>query len=49
MKKFKNKIPAFIPNQPGCGFMGFDIGERTKKESIKNKENQRKLALRKNK
>lgn len=47
MGKFKNKIPAFIPNQPGTGFFGFEQGERTKQEIRKNRQNQRKLALRK--
>lgn len=45
MKKRKNKIPAFIPNQPGCGWNGFDRGEREKQEERKQRENQRKLML----
>lgn len=43
----KSKIPAFIPNQPGTGFGGFDQGKRSEVEKQKNFENQRKLALRK--
>jgi hypothetical protein len=45
-KKHKSNIPAFIPNQPGAGYFGFDQGERSKQEAFKNRENQKKLALR---
>jgi hypothetical protein len=45
MKKRKNKIPAFIPNRTGAGFMGLDQGKRDSDESQKNKENQKKLML----
>lgn len=41
----RNKIPAFITNQPGTGFMGLDQGKRSQEEARKNKENQRKLML----
>lgn len=45
MKKLKNKIPAFIPNQIGTGFMGFDSGKRNEEELRKQRENQKKLML----
>jgi len=45
MKPRKNKIPAFIPNQLGGGFMGLDQGKRNQEESAKNRENQKKLML----
>lgn len=46
MKKRKNKIPAFIPNQPNVsGFYSFDQGSRNADEMRKQRENQRKLML----
>lgn len=45
MKKKKNQIPAFITNQPGAGYFGFDQGERNKQEAFRNKENQKKIGL----
>ena len=45
MKKHKNKIPAFIPNQPGTGFLGFESGQRNLEEQRKQRDNQRKLML----
>jgi len=45
MKKRKNKIPAFIPNQPASGYFGLDSGERDKRERQKQFENQKKLML----
>ena len=41
MKKHKNKIPGFIPNQPGAGYWGFDQGKRSQEEARKNRENQK--------
>jgi len=50
MKKRKNKIPAFIPNQPKKKFFDDfilvqDKGERNQTELRKQKENQKKLML----
>jgi len=50
MKKRKNKIPAFIPNQQPKFFitkkkLGIDQGERNEIELRKQKENQKKLML----
>lgn len=44
MKKRKNKIPAFIPNQ-NWSLKIAEPGTRNKEESDKNRENQRKLML----
>jgi len=46
MKKRKNKIPAFIPNQPSPSWWtGKYIGERNEIEERKQRENQKKLML----
>lgn len=46
MKKYKNRIPAFIPNQPfQSGYFSFESGKRNSEEERKNRENQRKLML----
>lgn len=46
MKKHKNKIPALIPNRPyNKYFLSFDNGIHNSIEERKQRENQRKLAL----
>lgn len=45
-KKKKSSMPTFIPNQPGGGILGLDQGKRNKEEKFKQRENQKKLALR---
>jgi len=45
MKKRKNKIPAFIPNQRKDGNLRFDDGTRNETELRKQKENQKKLMI----
>lgn len=45
MKKRKNKIPAFIPNQCKNGNIRFADGERNEIELKKQRENQKKLML----
>jgi len=46
MKKRKNKIPAFIPNQPmPRGWYGIEGGERNEEELRKQRKNQKKLML----
>jgi len=44
-RKSKNKVPSFIPNQPGSGFFGLDQGKRGQDEARKNRDNQKKLML----
>lgn len=46
-RKHKSNIPSFIPNQPGAWWLGIDQGKRSQEEARKNKENQKKLALKK--
>jgi hypothetical protein len=45
MKKRKNKIPSFIPNQPSAGYFGIEKGIRNELELRKQRENQKKLML----
>ena len=45
MKKRKNKIPAFIPNQPKPDYYGFLDGTRNETELRKQRDNQKKLML----
>jgi len=46
MKKRKNKIPAFIPNQPMPNkWYGIEGGLRNELEERKQRDNQRKLML----
>lgn len=40
-------MPSFIPNQPMGGFLGLDQGKRNMEEAYKQRQNQKKLALRK--
>lgn len=47
MKKKKSSMPTFIPNQPMGGYFGLDQGKRNQEEQNKQRENQKKLALRK--
>lgn len=46
MKPRKNKIPAFIPNQPRkINWLGTESGARDEAERKKQRENQKKLML----